>query len=88
MPEYMLRPGWPGTFRRTISNGKKSRLILFTPSVPVELTDAEAKLLGTDLGNSVFEIMRDEKNRPRFVEAIPTSTPQREEMENEVVANV
>lgn len=88
MAEFMLRPGWPGTFRRTVINGKKSRVVVFAPSVPVELTDAEAKQLGTDLGNAVFEVMRDEKNRPRFVEAIPTSTPQREEMENEVVAHV
>lgn len=88
MPEFMLRPGWPGTFRRTISNGKRSRVVAFAPTVPVELTEAEAKQLGADLGRAVFEVMRDEKNRPRFVEAIPTSTPQREEMENEIVAHV
>lgn len=88
MPEFMLRPGWPGTFRRTISNGKRSRVVSFAPTVPVELTEAEAKQLGTDLGRAVFEVMRDEKNRPRFVEAIPTSTPQREEMENEIAAHV
>lgn len=88
MSEFMLRPGWPGAFRRTVSNGKKSRVVVFAPSVPVELTDTEAKQLGTDLGNAVFEVIRDEKNRPRFVEAITTNTPQREEMENEVVAHV
>lgn len=88
MPEFMLRPGWPGTFRRTISNGKKARVVEFASAVPVELTESEAKQLGTDLGNAVFEIMRDEKNRPRFVEAIPMSAPLREQMENEIAAHV
>lgn len=70
MPELMLRPDHPGQFRRTVQVGSKRRVIVFEKNVPVEVKDAEFTALKPDIGNVLFEIERDEKNRPRFVEAV------------------
>lgn len=74
MRELMLRPGWPGGFRRTVGSGKKSRAIGFQPGQPVKVTDDEFKQLTPDVGVAVFEVERDEKDRPRFVETQPEPT--------------
>lgn len=68
MPELMLKPGWPNAFRRTITAGGKMRIMTFKANEPVKVTAAEMKLLAADIGLSLFEVMRDEKDRPRFIE--------------------
>lgn len=80
MPELMLKPGWPNTFRRSVGEGKKARTLVFLPNQPVEVKPAEMRDLAADLGVAIFEIERDEKNRPRFVESVsvaadPTQVP-------------
>lgn len=69
MREVMLRPGWPGTFRRTVKAGRKSRLLVFEPNAPVEVSPEEFRGLAGDLGLALFEVERDEKGRPRCVES-------------------
>ena len=85
MPELMLKPNWPGTFRRTITVGKKSRRLEFAKNVPVEVTPAELKALGPDVGVSIFAIERDEKNRPRFVEE-DSAEPEADPNENSLAS--
>lgn len=68
--EVMLRPDWPGVFRRQVRSGKQSRVIEFRPNQPVTLTAGELDQIRNDVGVSLFEIERDEKNRPRFVETV------------------
>lgn len=81
MPELMLRPDWPGgRFQRSIVHrkGKKTeagRVLVFTSGVAVDVTDDEFKALAADIGKALFEIERDPKNRPRFVETVPIETP-------------
>lgn len=86
MPELMLRPGWPGSFRRTVGAGKKARLLKFPPGQPVSVTEAEMKALQPDIGVALFKVERDEKDRPRFVEsgdvhADPTQPDPNQELE-------
>lgn len=69
MPELMLKPRWPGNFRRTILVGGESKVIEFHPGDPVEVTDEEFAALAPDIGVAVFEVERDEKGRPRYVES-------------------
>ena len=79
-----LRPGWPGgRFQRTVvvrkGKGKSekiesSRVVAFCLDTPVEVSDAEFEALRGDIGNSLFEVEFDAKNRPRFVESLPKST--------------
>lgn len=87
MPEVMLRPGWPGKrFQRTmvVSGAKKgdkpksTRTVVFEAGAPVGVSDAEMKALAIDLGVALFEVERDEKNRPRYVESTgaPPPTPE------------
>lgn len=68
MTELMLKPGWPGSFRRSVGEGKKARKLVFLPNQPVEVKPAELSELNADLGVAIFEIERDEKGRPRFIE--------------------
>lgn len=68
MIEVMLRPNWPGVFRRTVASGKASKVLVFAPNQAMELQPDEVAALGSDFGRVVFPIERDEKNRPRFVE--------------------
>lgn len=70
MTKLMLNPKWPGAFRRTVSVGKKTRLIVFKKDQPVDVSDAELKQLEPEIGNAIFEIELDEKGRPRFLEAV------------------
>lgn len=76
--ELMLRPGWPKSFRRTITVGRKTRVLVFHENQPVEVSAAEAKALEADIGTAIFEVERDAKGRPRFVEyaaaEVPTET--------------
>lgn len=91
MIELMLKPGWPGTFRRSVKPEKgKLRLIVFEPNKPVEVTASELKALASEIGRVVFEIERDEKNRPRFIESEPVETevPTKNVTEQELVGNV
>lgn len=67
--EVMLRPNWPGGFRRTIKVGEESKVLNFAPGEALEVTPEELKALSGDLGKSLFEIERDEKGRPRFIES-------------------
>jgi hypothetical protein len=85
MPEVMLRPNWAGgRFQRTLKivKGKKvepGRTIVFNAGTPVEVTEPELKALAGDIGIALFEVERDEKNRPRFVESVdetPTAKPE------------
>ena len=89
MTELMLRPGWPNTFRRRVG-GKNPRLIEFLPTVPVKVSEAEFKMLKADIGLALFEVERDEKGRPRFMESTiePVPTERSEETVSEVVAHV
>lgn len=67
----MLKPGWPGTaFRRTVKAGKKSKLLTFPPGLPVQVTADEFLALRPEIGIAIFEVERDEKDRPRFVETV------------------
>lgn len=71
MVKLMLRPGWPGkVFRRTVRNGKKSRRLTFKAGAVVEVSDPDFAALKTDVGNAIFEVEIDDKNRPRFVESV------------------
>lgn len=90
MAELMLKPDWPGTFRRSVGSGKKSRTLVFERNKPVEVTAADLQALRADIGLALFEVERDEKGRPRFVETIePEPNPTRAAMETEgSVANV
>ena len=91
MPELMLKPGWPAAFRRTVVTGKKgkevSRLIVFRPRTPVEVSEAEFKALSNDIGEAIFEVERDEKNRPRFIESadVDVAPPDPNASEKELV---
>lgn len=72
MHELMLKPGWPGTFHRTVKTDKGERLLTFSPNLPVQVTADEMKLLAPDIGLAIWPIERDDKKRPRFVESVPT----------------
>ena len=74
MPELMLKPGWPGKFQRTLPGPKKT-LIVFEHGKPVEVTTKQLKELAGDVGVSIYQVERDEKNRPRFVETEPADIP-------------
>lgn len=74
--ELALRPDWPAeTFRRTIEAGKKRRTLVFRRSEPQELSEAEVRALRSDIGLSLVEIERDEKNRVRYVERVTDKEP-------------
>jgi hypothetical protein len=69
MALLMVRPTWPApTFVRTLvkrdRKGKplESKRVTFSKDSPVELTDEELQLLGSDLGNAVFEVTLAEKS--------------------------
>ena len=75
MALLMVRPTWPApTFVRTLvkrdRKGKplESKRVTFSKDSPVELTDEELQLLGSDLGNAVFEVTLAEKKRVRYLE--------------------
>ena len=87
MPELMLKPGWPNTFRRSIGEGKKARTLVFKPNQPVDVKPSEIKDLGQDIGVALFEIERDEKGRPRFVETV-ASQPDPTMLDEETAASV
>lgn len=68
----MLKPNWPSAqFQRTVTVGKKTRVLIFAANQPVEVSDAEMKALASDIGKAIVEVERDEKNRPRYVESEP-----------------
>ncbi len=69
MPELMLRPDWPSDFRRLVQSGDGQKPLVFTRGTPVTVTDDELLQLLPDIGVVVFEVARDEKGRPRFVES-------------------
>ena len=71
MTEVMLRPDWPASFRRTVRVGKKGepKTLIFLPNTPTQLSDDEFLAIAQDVGVAVFEIERDAKGRPRYVEA-------------------
>lgn len=86
MPELMLKPGWPGSFRRSVGEGKKSRTLVFLPNDPVEVKASEVDDLKADIGAAIFEVERDEKGRVRFIETgvvepDPTQGPTKRELE-------
>jgi hypothetical protein len=84
MPELVLKPTWPSSsFRRTVvvkrDKAKKPseyKTFVFSKSEPVTVTGFEFELLKADVGNSLFEIERDEKGRIRHLdperEPVPT----------------
>lgn len=76
----MLRPNWPGgQFQRTVDVGTKKKpdkhVLLFNKEAPTEVSDEEYFLLESDLGNAIFDVERDEKGRPRYVEKETAKTP-------------
>lgn len=84
--EIMLKPNWPGSFRRTVGTGEQAKVLNFKAGEPVEVTADELKALKGDLGVALFEIERDEKGRPRFIESVevtedPTATKQNMDLE-------
>lgn len=70
MAELMLKPGWPRSLRRTLGAGKKARVIEFRAGEPVDVSAAELAALKPDIGVALYEVDRDEKGRPRFVETV------------------
>lgn len=72
MPHVMLKPGWPGTFHRTLRRPDgSSRSVEFGKGQPVELSDAEVASVLPDLGRALVPVNLDEKGRPRVVELQP-----------------
>jgi hypothetical protein len=67
----MLKPGWPGNFARTITTKVKGKelteRLVFTPGVPVNLSQAQVEKLMPDIGVSLQPIEMDEKARPRII---------------------
>lgn len=69
MPHVMLKPGWPGTFHRTLRTpAGGSRAVEFGAGQPIELSDAEVASVLPDLGRALVPVNLDEKGRPRVVE--------------------
>lgn len=71
MPFVMLRRDWPRSFRRTVCETKRGKLvdrvIEFDPGVPVDLTANEVESLRSDIGVSLMPVELDEKARPRVI---------------------
>jgi hypothetical protein len=68
VPEVMLQPDWPSTFRRTLrGKGRKTETFEFQPGVPVDFKPADIELLTPDLGRALVPVYRDEKGRPRVI---------------------
>lgn len=68
MPEVMLKRGWPGSFQRTITVGKKTTRIRFEPGEPVELDSKQVEAIKADIGVALMPCERDSKGRPRFID--------------------
>ena len=87
MPFVMLRPDRPGTFRRTITTGKKGREVkvtkVFARGVPVELTAAEVDALRSDIGPALVPVEFDAKARPRVITDDVTAEEATQEASNE-----
>lgn len=59
MSLYMLRPGWQGTFRRSIrdrATGEILRTVEFQPRVPVEISAAEIGPFESDIGRAIVPV--------------------------------
>ncbi len=88
----MLRPDRPGTFRRTITTGKKGREVtvtkVFTRGIPVELTPAEVDALRSDIGPALVPVEFDAKARPRIItdDVVADETSVKENESSELVA--
>jgi hypothetical protein len=80
MPFVMLKKDWPGTFRRTITVGKKGKeyrsLLEFQPGVPRDLSQAELAGVIADIGLALQPIEFDAKGRPRLItdEVLPAES--------------
>jgi hypothetical protein len=66
----MLKPSWPGNFRRSIRNkkGDVTKILEFTPGEAVEVTKSELESLGPDIGVCLFPARLDDSGRGRMVE--------------------
>lgn len=67
MPEVMLRPEWPNSFRRTIVSGKKTTRLSFVTGVPVELNASQIEALKSDIGVALIPCERDNKGKVRLI---------------------
>jgi hypothetical protein len=85
--EIMLKPNWPGIFHRTVGTGEQAKRLEFAPGEPVEVDADQFKALKADIGVSLFEIERDEKGRPRYIETVETPDPTKEEKTPEPAAH-
>lgn len=76
MPLLMVKPTWPASgFQRTVvverdkkKKPTKTKVFKFSKTDPVEVTAEELELLKSDIGNSIFEVEIDPKNRVRYLE--------------------
>lgn len=75
MPLLLLKPTWPANrFQRTVvlKRDKKrqpieTKVFVFSKSDPVEVTADELAMIASDVGNAVFEVEYDQKNRVRYL---------------------
>lgn len=67
MSLLMLRPNWPGTFKRVVRkpNGDVKRVLTFEPGKPVELRGAALAAVERAIGPALVEVELDAKGRPR-----------------------
>lgn len=66
MPHVMTRADRPGgPFRRRVAAGRTSKVLVFHPGKPIEVTPAQLKLLEPDLGVHLVEVTLDRRGRPR-----------------------
>lgn len=97
MSFYMLRPGWQGTFRRSIRDQKSGeilRTVEFPPRLPVEIAPAEIGSFENDIGRAivpvevgkdgVIRVLFDEIEETGADEASGTETPQKSPPKGEV----
>ena len=67
MPLVMLKRDWPGKFRRTIGEGKKTQVLEFLPGVAVDLTAKQIDGIKGDLGRALMPATRDGRKKVRVI---------------------
>lgn len=80
MALVMLRGGWPGTFRRTVRDGKGRAVkqLVFELGQVVDLSKADMAAVAYDIGKALLPVRLDELGRPKVIDA-PTAEEKAEE---------
>lgn len=68
----MVKPGWPGSFHRSVfgPKGERLRLLKFDPGEVYEVEGDNLAAITGDLDLSLVEVFADGKDRPRTKEGI------------------